>query len=353
MFRKKPKAGEPTRKPSPRVRRSRWEVENRRRATVEVVIVITILAALSLVGYGYYDTQIKPWNQQIVRVNNETFDMRHYVKMLRLWGVGGGGDPYQDIEMAWSVATVMIDYELKRQAAASPDFSIEITDEEVSDRLRAYFGFDGNQETIQDFNARLQEGLKQFGLAWSDLENMLIKPMLIEEKLRQVMGDRAYAAGVSVEYVRVQAMLVKGSDNATAAREDWISGKDFDQLVTDFSPSMSYGKSSNDGQGKWMPLGMGEATFEAFAFVEGSGEKFGLISDPIEDSEQEGQFWLIRVLGKQVMPLTQDDRDILIGNDYREWLENERESESNDIVNYLDKDSGYDKIFFALDNVSV
>jgi hypothetical protein len=353
MFRRKPKAEEPRRKPSPKVKRSRAEVEKRRRFIVEVVIVITILAAVGLVGYGYYDTQIKPWHQNIVRVNDEAFNMRYYVKMLRLWGVGSSGNWSQDIELAQSVATVMIDYELLRQAAASPEFSIKLTDEEVGDRLRAYSGFDGNTESIEDFNARLQAILRQYGLSWSDLEDMLIKPMLIQEKLRQIMGERDYASGVPVEYVRVQAMLVTGSDNATAAREEWLSGEDFDQLLKDFSPSKSYGKLSNGVQGEWMPRGMGESSLEAFAFGDGSGEKFGLISDPIEDSEQEGKFWLVRVLGKQVMPLTQDDRDVLIGNAYREWLEDEKEPESNVIVNYLEGASGFDKIFFALDHLDV
>ena len=51
-----------------------------------MVIVVAIVSVLAIVGYGYYDTHVKPWHQAIVRVNDETFDMRYFVKMFRLWG---------------------------------------------------------------------------------------------------------------------------------------------------------------------------------------------------------------------------------------------------------------------------
>ena len=352
MFRKEPKLKTSPRRPAPKPKRSRWEVEQRRRLIVEIVIIVTIVAALALVGYGYYDARIKPWHQPIVRVNDQTFDMEYYVKMLRFWGVGGQGNPYQDTDLARSVGTVIIDYELLREAASS-DFAIEIKEEEVSAKIRSYFGFDSNQQTLEEFYSRLQDGLAQLGLTWNDLEDMLIKPMLIQEKIRQIMGEADYPSGVPVEYVRVQAMLVTGSDNASAARAEWIEGADFDQLITDFSPSVSYGKSSSGSQGEWMAAGIGEATLDEFAFGEGTDAKFGITSDPIEDSEKEGKFWLIRVLGKQMMPLSQDDSDVLVSNEYREWLEDEREAEDNVVVNYLEGEDGYDKIFWALQHVNV
>jgi hypothetical protein len=349
MFRREPKVRGSARKPSQKPKRSRFEVERQRRILVEIVIVVTIVAALALVGYGYYDARIKPWHQSIVQVNNRTFDMEYYVKMLRLWGVGGSDNPY---DLASSVGGVIVDYELLREKA-SPEFAVEISQEEVDARMRSYFGFDSNTQSLEDFYAQLQSGLAQLGLSWSDLEEMLIEPMLLQEGIQRAIGDADYPSGVPAEQVRVQAMLVTASDNATAAREQWAAGADFDQLTTDFSSSTSYGKSSAGSEGEWMPRGMGEATFDDFAFGEGSGDKFGLISDPIEDSEQAGKFWLIRVSGKEVTPLSQDDRDVLVSRAYRDWLESERTAEGNVIVNYLDGDSGFEKVYWALQHLSV
>ncbi len=350
MFRREPKVRGSARRPSQKPKRSRWEVETRRRLIVEIVIVVTIVTALALVGYGYYDARIKPWHQTIVQVNHETFDMEYYVKMLRLWGVGSSDNPY---DLASSVGGVIVDYELLREAAASPEFAVEISQEDVAAKIRSYLGYDSNTQSLEDFYAQLQNLLAQVGLSWSDLERMLIKPMLLQEGIHRAIGDADYPSGVPVEQVRVQAMLVTGSDNATAAREQWAAGADFDQLTTDFSSSTSYGKSSSGSQGEWMPRGIGETTFDEFAFGEGSVEKFGLISDPIEDSEQAGKFWLIRVSGKEMTPLSQDDRDVLVSSAYRDWLESERESEDNVIVNHLDGDAGFEKIYWALQHVSV
>ena len=345
MFRRERKAGLSAKKLS-KVKRSRWEEERRRRLIVEIVIVLTIIAALALVGYGYYDARIKPWHQTIVEVNDETFNMRYYVKMLRLWDVSG----IQDMELASAVGGLIVDYELLRQVAI-PEFTIEITEEEVQAKTLSFLGFNPNEQTIEDFYGRIQTALQDRGMTWSDFEEMVIRPMLIQEKMREAIGDTEYASGIPVEYVRVQAMLVTGSDNATAARAQWEAGTDFDQLVNDFSPSVSYGKTSDGTIGEWMPRGIGESTFEEFAFGEGREAKFGLVSEAVEDSEEAEKFWLIRVLGKQEMPLTEDDREVLIGNSYSEWLENEREAEENVIVNHLEGEAGYDKIYWALGHV--
>jgi len=349
VFRREPKLGTSPKKPQQKPKRSRWEVEQRRRLLVEIVIVVTIVAAIALVGYGYYDARIKPWHQPIVQVNGRTFDMEYYVKMLRFWGTSGS----QNTDLARSVGTVMIDYELLRQAAASSEFGVEIKEEEVAAKIRSYFSYDSNTESLEAFYSRLQSGLAQLGLTWNDLEEMLIRPMLIQEEIRQSIEASDYVAGVPVEHVNVQAMLITGSDNATEARAKWTAGADFDQLTKDYSPTTSYGKASGGTLGEWMPPGIGEPTFEEYAFGEGGDAKLGLISDPIEDAEQEGKFWLIRVLGHQTMPLGQEDRDVLVGSAYRDWLDDEREAEENVIVNYLEGDDGYAKIFWALQHVNV
>ncbi len=64
--------------------RSKAETDKRRRALILLLIVLAVVSSLSVVGYGYYETSVKPWRQPIVKVNSTVIRMRTFVKMLRL-----------------------------------------------------------------------------------------------------------------------------------------------------------------------------------------------------------------------------------------------------------------------------
>ena len=429
-------------------RLSRWEREGRRRRIVEIIIIVAIISVVALLAYGYYDVRIKPWRQAIVRVNDRVFDMRYFVKMLRLYG-SGQQDLTQQMQLAQSLPEALINNELIRQGAER--FGIYLNATEVETKLKEYAGFDPEEQTEEEFYDLLKENLAEVGLSVADLKQIFIEPMVVQSKLLEAIGNDeqlGYPQDRQYEHVRVQAVLLGTEEEATEARIEWEAGEDtaFEGLIN-ATPSKYYPTDSVE----WLPRGIEDSAFDDFAFAEGSE----VISEPIQDTtyytkggywlvmvlEERGEgdekelhvqgillhsnatanelkdriaagedfaeiaqeyslhsgskdyggdmnwlnledaksrfgednldgildlglnvlsepihhaiiskksgYWLIKVLSKEDMDLSQQHRDILVSQTFYDWLEAERESEENRIENYLDDD----KIFWALTHI--
>jgi hypothetical protein len=324
--------------------RSKWDVERRRRHIVLVIISLTIVSALAIIGYGYYATRIKPWHQPIVRVNDTVLDMDYFVKMLRLWGVGQ--DPYSDVESAQSIAVTMISNELMRRGAEE-QFGIVVSEEAVNGKIREIFGSEMTDEEFEQKYKEVIASLAESGLSEGDFKRKYVESEVIRTELLNRFGEAKYPVDEVFPHVHIQAILVVGSDNATAVRERWSEG--IEQLAEAFSASSYYPTTDNV---EWVSMGLESSALDDYVFGEGSKEEnLGRISDPIEDSEQSGSFWVIQVLGKEGRPLSDDHRDVLIGKAFNEWLDNEKKPEVNEVINYLESEAGYGKISWALENV--
>lgn len=326
----------------PKRRRSKWEMERRRRHIVIVVIALTIVSALALVGYGYYATRIKPWHQPIVKVNDTVCDMNYFVKMLRL--SGAGQNPYQDVGLAQSTALAMINYELMRQGAEE-QFGVSASEEAVNGKIRELFGSGITDEEFEQKYQGAMESLPEIGVSEGDFKRLGVEPEVIQSELLDRIGDAEYPVSGLFPHAHIQAILVVGSDNATVVKERWSEG--IEQLAEDFSASRYYPNTDNV---EWVPIGLESSTFDDYVFGKGS-DNLGWISDPIEDSEHSGSYWVVQVLGKEDRPLGEDHRNVLVQQAFDEWLDNEKEPEVNEIINYVGGEAGLGKIDWALDNV--
>ena len=326
----------------PRRKRSKWEMERRRRQIVIVVIALTIVSALALVGYGYYATRIKPWHQPIVRVNDTVLDMNDFVKMLRL--SGAGQNPIQDVGLAQSAASTMINYELMRQGAVG-QFGVVAGEEDVNGRIRELLGSGMTDEEFEQRYQEFMEGLAGSRVSEADVRRLGVEPEVIQSELLDRIGDEAYPVSGLFTHARIQAILVVGSDNATVVKERW--GEGIEQLAEDFSASRYYPNSDNV---EWVPMGLESSTFDDYIFGEGSDD-LGRISEPIEDSENSGSYWIIQVLGKEDRPLSEGHRSAMTQQALDEWLDHEKRPEVNEIIDYVEGEAGLGKIDWALDNV--
>ncbi|MBM4443710.1 MAG: hypothetical protein FJ020_00230 [Chloroflexi bacterium] len=345
---KKLKVDASARKAEPKRRLSKWEAERRRRNLVLAVISLTIVAAVGIIAYGYYATRVRPWHQPIVRVNDTVFDMEYFVGMLRLWGVGQ--NPSAGVETAQQRAAEMISNELMRQGAAEL-FGLAVSREAIEGEIREIFGL---EVTDADFEQKYRDALKnlaEMGLSQADFHRLyadsLSEPQWLRSQLLARFGEERYPSDGLVPHVHIQAMLVTGSDNATAVKARWSEG--ITQLSAAFPDARFY---PTKEAVEWLPKGIESTAFDDYAFGDASRtENLGLISDPIEDSDESGKLWVIQVLGAEDRPLSEDDRNELTSQALNEWLENEKKPEVNEVVNYLEGGDGYRKIYWALDHV--
>jgi hypothetical protein len=264
--------------------------------------------------------------------------MRYFVKTLRLYGL----DSTSDTSYVESVAAAIKNNELMKQGLKK-EFDVTITDEAIEEEL---------QEQLSSYDMtveELEENLAGVGLSLKDFKQMYIEPSLVQSELKQRIGDQDYPADEEAEHVRVQAVLIEGTDNAAAVRDRWLAGDDFDTLVSDYSPSEYYPKTSSDDTDnttvEWLPEGIESAAFDDYAFAQGVDN--GALSESIAESADSEDYWLIRVLEKGSRLLSEDDRDTLVGEAFNQWLEDAASDEANEIVDYLD----YSKIYWALDHI--
>ena len=345
---KKLKVDASARKADPKRKRSKWEAERRRRNFVLAVISLAIIAAVGIISYGYYVTRIKPWHQPIVRVNDTVFDMEYFVGMLRLWGVGE--NPSAGVEAGQQRVAEMISNELMRQGAEK-QFGIVASQESVGGKIREIFGSEMTEEDFEQQYREVLGNLAEMGLSEGDFRRLygdsVAEPQVLRTELLARIGEERYPADGLFPHVHVQAILVTGSDNATAVKARWSEG--ITQLSTAFSDARYY--PTEEGV-EWLPKGLESTSFDDYAFGEGARtENLGLISDPIEDSDETGKFWVIQVLGTMDRPLSDDHTSELTGAALNEWLDNQKKPEANEVINYLEGADGYEKIYWALDNV--
>ena len=332
------------RQEGPKRPRSKTETEKIRRALILLLVVLAVVSSLSVVGYGYYETKIKPWRQPIVKVNSTVIRMRTFVKMLDL-------NQVTDQSQAPYMATTLEEYELKRQYLKS-EFGIEISEDEVDTKLREMLVSDN--ATDEEYDAQyksLVTNLKtNYGITVNDVKKLYLEPQLVEEKLREQIGNRDYPTTDNFEHAQVQALLVSGSDNATLIRTRWENGEALDTLSTDSAVSSYLRDFAADNTTiSWVAKGVKSTAFDNYTF----SATPGVLSDPIQDNDDTTSYWLIKVITTEQRPLSDDDRTTLIGNAYDKWLEDAKKPENNDIVYYLDKKSGAAKLTWALAHVTV
>jgi hypothetical protein len=333
----------------PRRPRTKAETEKRRRLFIVTLIVLAVVSSVAVVGYGYYDTSVKPWRQPILKVNGTTFDMRYFVKTLRINGLTSS-------QYAEYAVEIMEGNELRKQYLKSEfpdvDLGAVMSDEAVHAELAELMGLTDNY-TQEEYDQQYQElvtNLKTYELSAGDLRDLYIEPSLISKELQKQIGDRDYPAADNHDHARVQALLVTGADNASLMRTKWENGVAFDTLAEEAWVSDSVPETETDNTTpKWVAREIQSTTFDNYTF----NMPLGMLGDPVQDGDGSGNYWLINVLAREARQLSESDRDTLVTRALEKWLEEAKTSPDNVFVNYLNEEGGAAKLAWAVEHAEV
>jgi foldase protein PrsA len=262
---KKQKKATPKRAPT-KHQLSKWQRQTKIRRVVIIAAIVFLAGILSWVGYGYYKDRIAPSREVVIKVNDASFSMGYFVKMLDAYTVGMN---YTEIYsygsyIANMVADEIINAELSRQGAKNLD--IEVTTEEV--------------------DAELEEA----DLPDNETYRDIIRASLLQEKLEEYFDSQLPN---TMEQAHVQVMLVESEEVADEVITEIEAGGNFTALAEEFSCS-----SSIEGDLGWLPEELMPNTLIAnAAFNLTPGE----ISQPIYDKTaiKNVGYWLIEVTGAQ------------------------------------------------------
>jgi parvulin-like peptidyl-prolyl isomerase len=270
---KKQKKATPKRAPT-KHQLSKWQRQTKIRRVVIIAAIVFLAGILSWVGYGYYKDRIKPFREVVIMVNDTSFTMDYFVKMLDAYTVGMN---YTEIYsygsyIANMVADEIIKAELSRQGAKNLD--IEVTTEEIDAKL-------------EEINAGLQEGEK--------LPNDRVYRDIIRAELSQEKLEEHFSSGLNatMEQTHVQVMLVESEEVADEVITEIEAGGNFTALAEEFSCS-----SSIEGDLGWLPEELMPSTLIAdAAFNLTPGETSPPIYD--EAAVKDVGYWLIEVTEAQ------------------------------------------------------
>ena len=262
---KKQKKATPKRAPT-KHQLSKWQRQAKIRRIVIIAAVVFLVGISSWVGYRYYKDRIAPSREVVIRVNDASFTMGYYVKMLDAYTAGMNSTDiylYGDY-IADMVADEIIKAELSRQGAKNLD--IEVTTEEI--------------------DAGLTEREWPNDRVYRDI----VRAALLQEKLEEYFDSQLPD---TLEQAHVQVMLAESEEVATELITEIEAGGNFTALAEEFSYS-----SSVEGDLGWLPEELMPNTLIADAAF---NLTMGEISQPIYDetATKNVGYWLIEVTGRQ------------------------------------------------------
>ncbi len=271
--------------------------------------IFIIGCIVALLGYGYYDTEIKPLHQTVIRVNEIDFDMSYYLEVLRLYS--RGQSPVILNAIAAQIVIDIQNYELVRQGAST--LGIKVTPEGIG------------------------EGLKDRDLPPEKAYRDIVEAELLLEKLREdYFGSRVPRFAPQV---MVQAMMLPDQEKANEVTERLIAGEDFATLAGELS-LYAVSKEKNGDLG-WLPEGFMNPEFDQAAF----NLEIGVVSEPVFDDQVQG-YWLIKILERDdEREISSDIREVLKARALDDWVSEQREK--GEVESYLDGD----KKAWAIDRV--
>lgn len=284
---------------------SKRQQQQRRQRIILLLGALVIFAVGSIIVYGYYDKEVKPYHRAAIRVNDSKFDMGYYIKMLRLFVKGE--DPSNWNEVTDRLIQQIQERELLRQGAA--EFDISVTRDEIDQEMEEY------QDLDSDLRKRIRIDTEHF---------------LLLGKLREHFAAQTPTVA---EQVHLEGILAETKDGAEEIASRLDGGEDFAGLAQELSQDNK--SKEQGGDLGWLPQGVMGPELDEVAF----SLEPGALSQPIPDErgQTEEGHWVIRVLEKdEARPIDEDTHTIIAANELNRWFEEMKQDSL--VEDYLDED---------------
>jgi len=258
-----------TRTPTKR-QASRWKKEQRLSRIIGIVTGVVIAAVLGIIGYWYYSEQIMPYQQTVIKVNDKTYSMDYFIKVMDFYSKGQSSDItklYVDV-----VAQVIPQNQVVIDNAATAN--ITISDDEITKQL------------------------EEMDLSRDDFGLDTAKTVIIARKYMEQQCTPNLPA--PMEQVEAQAMFLETKSMADDRRQKLLQGDNFTTMAGTLSlEPVTQGKKGYLG---WIPKGYEDLALGTLKSSVLKNLVFKLdvnsISEPVYDENVEKPFgyWVLEVL---------------------------------------------------------
>jgi parvulin-like peptidyl-prolyl isomerase len=324
---------------------SKWERQKKTQRIVLITGLSFIIVVLGFIGYGYYDSAIRPFQQPVLEVNSTTYDMDYYLKILGVYLQGA--DYARGVQISSMISNKMINDAIVIQK--SSQLGVTLTEKELNEEIATLkIPDDKAYRSMIEADALTQKVLK-------DYFGAKVPISVDQADIRAIFVDSEYSANEAIS-------LVAGSDNFTSISDRF----NVDSVVK-----------KTKGQMGWLPKGYintllnypKEGKLDEIAFKLNKGETSQPIYDPsiIKGSG----YWILKVMEKDE-DISRRTSGIFVGTlneamEIKKRLENGEDfsslvkqisqdpssKENNGDLGWLHKDYGNDAInnaAFSLDS---
>ena len=238
----------------------RRESERRVQMMILFAIVSVALVVLGIAAYGYYQTNIKPDQEPVIRVGDRNFDMGYMERRLRyVIRTASPGDLVL-LNSRSAVQTALdgaMSEELDRQG--SPELGISVTEEEIDAQIRLRLRIPEAADS-STFAESYRKAVKDSGLKPGEYRETIAADLL-EEKLRQQLRTQI---PTNAEQVRLRDIRVVTQEDAQKVLERLQAGEDFALLAGELSyDTATKGKG---GEMDWQARGQMPPEIESAVF---------------------------------------------------------------------------------------
>lgn len=244
---------------------SRWQKESILRRRIIIGGIVFLVGVLGYVGYGYYDDNVRPYREVVLKVNETSIRMEDYINSLYVYFMGSPMDtnPYGK---ANEIADWLKEEELIRQGCQ--ELGISVADSEIDKTMQEY----------KDHGIPDNEAFRNYivgALRWDKLM----------EHFESLLPD-------TMEQVNMQVIFTESEQKATEVEARIEAGDDFVALLREFS----YRYDAEDESSVDPVWYLRELLPEAVAGV--FDLEYGQASEPLYDGTGVKSFgyWLIGVI---------------------------------------------------------
>jgi len=308
-----PKKGRvpPVVRPGPRRPSTRWAEERRSELLLIGLGAAVILVAAIIAVFGYYQTQIRPKGETVLKVGERSFSLRYMEQRLR-YDIRNGASIYSadPIRAPDRLVEEIEGEELMRQGA--PEKGVDLSEEAIDAEIRRQENVPSNADR-NAFAAAYREAVRSSGLS-TDAYRDVIAADLAGAALQTTFEEQAPKTS---EQVHFRVIMVATEDEANAALERLRNGEDFAvvaQQVSQHAASRDKG-----GEQDWIPRGVLEPALDDALFT----LEIGQISDVIAG---ESALFIVQVIERQAdRETTPEQLSLLANTAFQVWLSQLRE----------------------------
>jgi len=308
-----PKKGRvpPVVRPGPRRPSTRWAEERRSERLLVGLGAAVVLVAAIIAVFGYYQTQIRPKGETVLKVGERSFSLGYMEERLR-YDIRNGAAIYSADPMGAPDRLVeeIAGEELIRRGA--PEKGVDLSEGAIDAEIRKQENVPSNADR-NAFAAAYREAVRSSGLS-TDAYRDVIAADLAEAAVRTTFEEQAPK---TAEQVRFRIILVATEDEAKAALDRLRNGEDFAvvaQQVSQHAASRDKG-----GEQDWLPRGVLEPALDNALF----SLEIGQISDVITG---ESALFIVQVEERQAdRETTPEQQSLLASTAMQEWLNQLRE----------------------------